>query len=51
MMAFAICAAFYVGIPVLALLISGRRVTWQGWVVIILLWPIAWMFTGPEELP
>ena len=44
-------AALYIAIPVLAILISGRQVTWRGWVLFVLLWPVFWMFGKPEELP
>lgn len=43
-------AALYIAIPVLAVLISGRKITWWGWLAFILLWPIAWLFVS-EELP
>jgi hypothetical protein len=43
--------SLYFIIPVLGILISGRSVTIQGWIVMLLFWPIAWIFTGPEELP
>jgi hypothetical protein len=45
----AISLAIYFTIPVVAILISGRKITPLGWLVFILLWPIGWMF--PEELP
>jgi len=44
-------AAIYLGIPIFSLWISGRQVTWQGRVLFYLLWPILWLFEGPEELP
>lgn len=47
----AICIAVYFGIPVLAIWISGRQITWQVWIFMLLLWPIAWMIMPPEELP
>lgn len=43
--------ALYLAIPLLSILISGRKITWRGWLVFVLLWPIAWAFTRPEELP
>jgi len=46
-----IIAAFYIGIPVVSIWITGRKLTWQGWLVVILLWPIGWLIFGPEELP
>lgn len=50
-MTLAICIAIYLAIPVLGILISGRQIIWQGWIIFVLFWPIAWLFTGPEELP
>ena len=44
-------AAIYFAFPVLAIWISGRKVTWQGWLIFLLLWPIGWLFMPPEELP
>jgi hypothetical protein len=44
-------SALYLAIPILGILISGRKITWQGWVFFVLLWPVAWAFVGPEELP
>jgi hypothetical protein len=41
----------YFAIPALGILISGRMVTWQGWLIMLLFWPVAWLFMGPEELP
>jgi hypothetical protein len=41
----------YFAIPAFAIRITGRRLTWQAWLFILLLWPIAWLFMGPEELP
>lgn len=46
-----ICAAIYFAIPIVAILISGRMITWQGWLIVLLTWPVAWLFMGPEELP
>jgi hypothetical protein len=51
MMEWMLCAALYVTIPIVAMLISGRKVAWQGWVFFVALWPVAWLFMGPEELP
>jgi len=47
----AICLAIYFGIPALSIWITGRMLTWQGWVIFLLFWPVAWLFMGPEELP
>lgn len=41
----------YFAIPLVATIISGRSYTWPGHLVFFLLWPIAWLFMGPEELP
>jgi hypothetical protein len=41
----------YFAVPVLAIWISGRQITWQGWLCFLLLWPILWLFMLPEELP
>lgn len=41
----------YFVIPTIGILISGRMITWQGWLVMLFLWPVAWLFMGPEELP
>jgi hypothetical protein len=49
-MTWLIVAAVYIAIPVIAILITGRKITWQGWMFFILLWPIAWMFVN-EEIP
>jgi len=51
MSTFLIIAAFYLGIPALSILISGRNLVWQGWMIFLLFWPVSWMFEGPEELP
>lgn len=50
-MTWLIIIALYIAIPVVAMLVSGRQLTWQGWVFFVALWPIAWLFAGPEELP
>jgi hypothetical protein len=46
-----IFAAIYFAIPFVSIKISGRMITWQGWLVMLFLWPVAWLFMGPEELP
>ena len=46
-----IILACYVAIPVLGILLSGRKLSVLGWLVIIALWPIGWLIFGPEELP
>jgi hypothetical protein len=48
MMTWAFLALLYFAIPVLSVWISGRQITWQGWVVMLLLWPIAWTFMSDE---
>jgi hypothetical protein len=48
---FFICVAVYFAIPVVGIWISGRQLMWQGWVLYCLLWPVWWLFAGPEELP
>jgi hypothetical protein len=50
-MTWLIAVALYLALPAVAILITGRQITWQGWIFIVLLWPIAWAFMGPEELP
>lgn len=51
MTTFLVCAAIYFVIPILGILISGRRLTPKGWLAIMFIWPVAWLFMGPEELP
>lgn len=51
MTTFLLCAAIYFAIPTLGIVISGRQLMWQGWVIFLLFWPVAWLFVGPEELP
>ena len=46
----AICIAVYLIIPVLGVIISGRKLSKFGWIAFTVLWPIAWLW-GPEELP
>jgi hypothetical protein len=48
---FLIIAAIYIAIPVLGLLLSGRKLSALGWLVFIVIWPLGWMLMGPEELP
>ena len=43
--------ALYAAIPVLGVRITGRQLAWQGWLLVILLWPVLWLIMGPEELP
>lgn len=43
-------AAIYFAIPTLGVLISGRKLTWKGWLLFLLIWPVGWMFMR-EELP
>ncbi len=43
--------AIYFAIPVTGILISGRKLSLKGWIVFLLIWPIGWLFMGPEELP
>jgi hypothetical protein len=50
-MTWLIVAAIYVAIPVLGILLSGRKLSALGWLVIIAVWPIGWLIFGPEELP
>lgn len=50
-MTIAICVAIYIAIPVLGILLSGRKLSALGWLVIIAIWPIGWLIFGPEELP
>lgn len=45
-----IIAAIYFAVPVLGILISGRKLSWQGWLLFLLIWPVGWMFIL-EELP
>lgn len=42
--------AIYLAIPTLGVLISGRQLTWKGWLLFLLIWPVGWMFMR-EELP
>ncbi len=44
-------ASIYFAIPLGSIWISGRQLTWQGWLLFVTLWPIALLFMGPEELP
>ena len=48
---FLICVAIYFAIPIVSIKMTGRMITWQGWLVMLFLWPVAWMFMGSEELP
>lgn len=50
-MTWLIVLAIYIAIPVLGILISGRKLAPLGWLVIIVVWPIGWLIFGPEELP
>ena len=43
--------AAYIALPLIGLKISGRQLETKGIFLFVLLWPIAWLFTGPEELP
>lgn len=45
-----ISAGIYFAIPALGILISGRKLTWKGWLLVLLIWPVGWMFIR-EELP
>ena len=47
-MTWAFLALLYLAIPVLSIWISGRQITWKGWVAFLLLWPVAWMFMSDE---
>lgn len=47
----AIISGFWIGIPILSIWITGRSITWKGWLFFIALWPVAWLFVSPEELP
>ena len=51
MTTFLVFATIYVGTPALLIFVSGRQVTWRGWLIFLLLWPIGWLFMPPEELP
>ena len=46
-----VIASIYFAIPLVGIWISGRQLTWQGWLLFMTLWPIALLFMGPEELP
>ena len=35
----------------LGILISGRKLSVLGWLVMLTVWPIGWLIFGPEELP
>jgi hypothetical protein len=50
MTTFLVCAAIYFAIPIIAIVISGRKLTWQGWLMSLLVWPFGWLFID-EELP
>jgi hypothetical protein len=43
--------AVYLAIPALAILISGRKLSALGWLVMLIVWPIGWLIFRPEELP
>lgn len=43
--------AVYVAVPLASLKITGRQLEPKGIFLFVLLWPIAWLFMGPEELP
>lgn len=45
-----ICILVYFAIPIIGIKITGRMITWQGWLIFIFLWPVALLFMG-EELP
>jgi len=45
-----LCVAVYLVIPTLGILVSGRKLTWQGWMLFLLIWPVGWLFMR-EELP
>lgn len=45
-----IIAAIYFAIPVIAILISGRKLTLKGWALFLVIWPIGWLFMR-DELP
>jgi hypothetical protein len=47
-MTWAFLVLLYFAIPALSVWISGRSITWQGWVVMLLLWPVAWLFMSDE---
>lgn len=47
----AVTIAIYFAIPLVAILISGRKITVLGWFVFLLFWPVGWMFSKGEELP
>ena len=46
-----VIASIYFAIPLGSIWISGRQLTWQGWLLFMALWPIVLLFMGPEELP
>jgi hypothetical protein len=50
-MTIVICIAIYFAIPILGILLSGRKLSALGWVVIMIVWPIGWLIFPPEELP
>lgn len=50
-MTIAICIAIYFAIPALGILLSGRKLSALGWLVMLTVWPIGWLIFGPEELP
>lgn len=45
-----ILIVLYLVIPAIAIVVSGRKVTFLGWLLLTLFWPIAWLIWS-EELP
>ena len=46
-----IFAAIYFAIPIIAIWISERTVTWWEWSIMVLVWPYLLITMTPEELP
>ena len=49
MTTFLVCTAIYFAIAALSIWISGRQV-WQGWLLFMFIWPIGWLFMGPDAV-
>lgn len=46
-----IATGLYFAIPVLGILLSGRKLSAMGWLVMMFAWPIVCLIFPPEELP
>ena len=47
---FLIILGLWIILPQIGILISGRKLSFKGWLLLLVIWPVAWLFMD-EELP